>query len=282
MLPQSGTKVRRKAPGNRAVTSCTETVNVKTYNIVYSGNCDAQKAIVTVDIDSTLDNDIPLPQNSFRQNSFRQKWSGVFIIRQKGVFHCVLHGSGMQSDVDGHTVDPALIEALRVALNEPPLVKPNLKNLGITPAWFREYSSEALNGHIGTSVPKQVVARSFGNPAVVQRAVRDMFNDRPGDFFGFFDVPDVIVTVTFDDDSVATISGAGFFPFLLSWSITRNGKEIETYNANISRALAALMPPEAINRDKLAGQLFAVEIVDAVTHYVELHWKRGQHSQKDL
>jgi len=97
--------------------------------------------------------------------------------------------------------------------------------------------------------------------------VRRMFNDTVGEFVF---LRTIRVTVIFDGDSQAVLySGSGSNPFMLPWDVTRNGNSITTYNANISRALAALMPPETMNQEYVAGQVFAVEVVDAVRNYIE-------------
>jgi len=57
-----------------------------------------------------------------------------------------------------------------------------------------------------------------------------------------------------------SVTSAGVLHSCLPWCITRNEKPICTYNANISYALAALMPPNATNREKPVGSMFAVEI----------------------
>jgi len=246
LLAQSGRKTDRKARDSHAVTP-------------YPENADAQKTIFGIDIDSTL---------NFSGHSEFQEWSAIFIHREKGVFRRVLRGKGAGSVADGEAIDAALIEALHAALNEPPIVKPDLKNLVINVDWFKEYISASLM-QSSPSSPKQAVSKSFPDLAVVKRIVRSMFNDQTSEFSVS---PIVRVTVFFDGNSqVEFTSGAG--PFMLPWYVMRNGKEIPTYNANISRALVALVPPETLNRDDLTGQDFGVRVVDAVRQYIESHWK---------
>lgn len=213
-----------------------------------SENRPAKKTIVKVEIDS---GPATYPQ-----------FAPVFILRRQ---------DGAYRRAYGEIVDAGLINALRVALNEPPLTKPTLTNLGITRNWLEGYSWLALHNQIPTSAPKRVLARAFTNPEVIRRVARGMFNEHPRDLV---EVEFLRFTVTFDDGSEVEGDGAGPFPFMLPWSVTRNGKEKETYNANISRALAALMPQGATNREMLTGQTFSVDIVDAVEDYVEANWKR--------
>lgn len=219
-----------------------------------SGNRPAEKSIVKIEIDSTVEF-TALPET--------KKWSRVFILRRQDEVYRRAYGE---------TVDAALIEALRVALNERPIARPNLKNLGMTSDWLQGYSWLALHNQLPTSAPRQVLASAFSSPAVLRRVVQRMFDDQPRDLI--FEIESVCFTVNFDDDSEVKGDGAGSSPFMLPWSLTRNGKAKDTYNANISLALAALMPPETTNREIIAGQKFSVEVVDAVERYVEANWKR--------
>lgn len=223
--------------------------------LALNGGHGAQRAIVKVEIDST--------SGPLGNPLIERKGSLVFILRRQ---------DGVYRRAYGEVVDAALIEALRIALTEPALARPNLKNLGLTSDWLQGYSWLALHNQLGTSAPRQVAARAFSNPAVLQRVVQRMFNGQPHDLI--VEVESVRFTVAFDDDSEITGDGAGPFPFMLPWSLTRNGKEKDTYNANISRALAALMPPETTNREIVAGQTFSADAVDAVERYVESNWKR--------
>ncbi len=61
------------------------------------------------------------------------------------------------------------------------------------------------------------------------------------------------------------------YEFMLPWKLTRH--EETTYNANISRAVAALMPEKTTNRERLAGAGFNDALADAVMRYVENDWK---------
>jgi hypothetical protein len=68
---------------------------------------------------------------------------------------------------------------------------------------------------------------------------------------------------------------------MLPWEVTSGsggatsggGPSTTTYNANISRALAALMPKKATNRYQLAGDDMGSALTDAVMHYIEADWK---------
>ena len=212
LLAQNGIRSPRKTPGPRAARP-------------HPGNPDAEKTIRRIDIDSTIKYWAPL---------LPEKWSAVFIHRDNEGYSLVVLGTGAGSFPDGQTVDAALIEALHAALNEPPIRKPDLKNLVANVDWFKEYISASLMQDFPPA-PKQSLSKTLPNLAVIQRIARKLFNKKPGEFA---DDHTIRVTVVFDGDSeVSFTSGSG--PFMLPWDITRDEKEITSYNANISRTHAS-------------------------------------------
>lgn len=60
---------------------------------------------------------------------------------------------------------------------------------------------------------------------------------------------------------------------MLPWKVKRNGEELVTYNADISRAIAALMPKESTNRSRIEGQSLAVDLGQAVMQQIRADWK---------
>jgi hypothetical protein len=58
---------------------------------------------------------------------------------------------------------------------------------------------------------------------------------------------------------------------MLPWKLSRNGET--SYNADISRAIAALMPKKTVNRERLAGQEFAANLAESMMRYIESDWK---------
>ena len=61
--------------------------------------------------------------------------------------------------------------------------------------------------------------------------------------------------VTFDDGSKLRAETHSYYPFMLPWSA--QGQDVQTYNADISRALANLLEKKSPNKDRLGGSTFA-------------------------
>jgi hypothetical protein len=172
----------------------------------------------------------------------------------------------------GHkSVDSNLVEALVSALNEPAIQEPNLANLGITPQWLKENAvSAALKNAASFSDAaqnqKELFIKSFSNSDVMNKIVPGMFR-----FVRTDDYPSAGVVVTFDDGSSLSADSRAWYEFMLPWKLSRNGET--TYNGDISRALAALMPKKATNRERLAGQGFDAALAEMVMRYIEDDWK---------
>jgi hypothetical protein len=90
-------------------------------------------------------------------------------------------------------------------------------------------------------------------------------------FTRFDDYPSVEVVVTFEDGSSVEANSHLWYEFMLPWKLSRNHET--SYNADISRALAALMPKKATNRERLAGQGFDAALAKTVMSYIDADWK---------
>ncbi len=84
-------------------------------------------------------------------------------------------------------------------------------------------------------------------------------NVLPG-LFGY-DITDILlfckVEIVFDHGSKLSAESYSYYPFMLPWSM--KGERF-TYNADISRAVAALLPAESVNKSKLAGDELAYDL----------------------
>src|SRR3981081_2311206 len=57
---------------------------------------------------------------------------------------------------------------------------------------------------------------------------------------------------------------------MLPWKIA--GQDVDNFNAQISLALSALLPPNTVNKERLAGDDFLPELVEAVLSSIETEW----------
>jgi WG containing repeat len=198
----------------------------------------------------------------------RSGWGGLgnsqnaaLVIRQeKGEFRC-----------EGQRVDPSLVAALVSALNAPILPKLDLANIGITPAWLernvaRAEQNLAAEFSDATASQKDLFAKSFTDPAVIAKVVPQLFQ-----YVKMDDYPYAEVEAIFDDGSKLSAKSHSYYAFLLPWQLSENGQE--TFNANISRALSALLPPRTANKDRLAGDELTPELAQTLLRNIDTDWK---------
>jgi hypothetical protein len=197
----------------------------------------------------------------------RGRWGGlgtpqsavVTIKRTKKGFVC-----------NGKRVNEALVQALVTTLSALPITKPDMTNLGITREW--------LMAHAATHKPrlwaqftettanqKQMFNRSFTDPSVIEKVSPSLFR-----YTKFDDYPSSQVEVLFEDGSKLVAETHSYYIFMLPWKI--EGQNGETYNAEISRAVSALLPSKTVNKTRLGGDDLSSELTEAVMRLIKRDW----------
>lgn len=205
--------------------------------------------------------------SAVRQIEIKSYWSGlgpgqktVLVIQsENGSYHQGRKG-----------IDAALVEALVTAIKEPVIAVPNLPNLGVTPEWVKTNAVSAAIKHAAnfTDAAKnqqELYVRAFNDLTLMGKVIPQMFKS-----VRFDDYPSADISVTFRDGTILSASSRSWHEFMLPWKLSGDQ---QTFNANISRAVAALMPVKATNRDRLAGLGFDVAVAGAVMRYIEDDWK---------
>ena len=207
-------------------------------------------------------------QTSVREIDIDSGWGGLGTPQSA---HLVIKKLNGDYRLNGKRVDASLIDQLVSALRQPTIEKPDATNLGITPEWCKEHASEVgtrMGSQFESAAPnrKELFIKSFNDPAVVAQVIKDLFG-----FTRFDDYPGARLKVIFEDDTVIEAKTHSYYAFMLPWQITGNNSP--TFNAQISRALAALMPKNTVNKERLAGDGFDKEFGQAVMQHIERDWK---------
>src|SRR5580704_3248897 len=184
----------------------------------------------------------------------------VIIRQEKGEFRC-----------EGQRVDPSLVAALVSALSAPVVPKLDLANIGITPGWLERNvagAEQKLAAEFSDATPSQkdLFAKSFTDAAVIAKVAPQLFQ-----YVKMDDYPYAEVEAIFDDGSKLSAKSHSYYAFLLPWQLSENGQE--TFNANISRALSALLPPRTANKDRLAGDEITAELAQTLLRNIDTDWK---------
>jgi len=170
-------------------------------------------------------------------------------------------------------IDARTVESLLTALREPTIAVPEPLNLGINQAWLDANAIPAVEKYEGNfdgaaSNQKALYQTSFTDESLIRRVVPNLFNFSRTD-----DYPSAQVEVTFEDGSTVSALSTSQYLFMLPWKVKRGSEEITTYNADVSRAVAALMPKKATNRSRIAGDTLDVNLAEAVMRHIEQDWK---------
>jgi len=205
---------------------------------------------------------------SVKQIDVRSGWGGLGASQNTEIS---IRSRNRKYYIGRKSVDPALVEELVSALRQPTIAEPSLSNLGVTPQWLRENAipaamkaSERFTD--AAQNQKDLYLTSFNDPAVLQKVVTGLFHFARTDDYPFADI-----VVTFADGSSLSAESHSWYEFMLPWKLSGNAEA--TYNADISRAIAALLPKKATNRERLAGGHFDVAVSESVMSYIERQWK---------
>jgi hypothetical protein len=171
---------------------------------------------------------------------------------------------------DGKSVDAKLVEALVTAVDAPRIAKPNAANLGITPEWLNaqvDQQKPSAFSQASKTTPGQLALfkQKFTDLNTISSVVPDMWR-----YTSFDDYPGASFVIEYDDGSKVTASTHSYYVFMIPWLV--DGQGGATYNAEISRAVAALLPKNAVNKDRLGGDGLTTKLTEALMSSIETEW----------
>src|SRR5688572_16794233 len=170
-------------------------------------------------------------------------------------------------------IERRLVGELLRAIDEPEVKKLELANIGITQEWLaanaETAAGEYANSHISRAAPNQraLFLSSFKNVQLAERLLPSILKGNWTD-----DYPTLRIEITDSDSRQTVISSDEQAPFMLPFEIDGNGHGTRTYNANISRAVSALLPEKFTNKPRLSGVALRGELAAAVMRHIEDDW----------
>jgi hypothetical protein len=153
------------------------------------------------------------------------------------------------------TVQQEHAASLIRAIKKPPLKEPDASNLGVTSTWLRSHADKAgthmsrIHYAEGTEQQKDLFKAAFADKQTLGSRLKDVYAG-----FHTDDYPHIRVRIWLDDGTVISLKTDSQNPFMLPWQISSNGTVTKTYNANISRALYALLPENFTNCERLISE----------------------------
>ena len=184
----------------------------------------------------------------------------------------------------GRVIPVDALYALQSAIQAPAFGVPVAANLGVTAGWLHEYGDRAgahtsrLHYTEGLPEQKALFRRVFEDQQTLPSRLKQVYES-----FHTDDYPHMRVQLALQDGTQITLTTDSQNPYMLPWCITSRGATQKTYNADISRALFALLPPKFSNRDRLTEHGLADMIGENTANTVEQRWDllRAQHASGD-
>jgi len=175
---------------------------------------------------------------------------------------------------NGKKISDELIVNLLSAIDAHVVAKPDPANLGTTQEWLDANAKKAIKeyavAYFSLAAPNQreLYFSSFKDPKFIEKVLPRLFN-----FVASDDYPRVEIELTETDGRVIKVSSRAQPLFMLPWVISGDGKKLETYNADIARAVASLMPKKFANKERLAGDGLGYGLAQAVMDGIKDRWE---------
>lgn len=172
--------------------------------------------------------------------------------------------------VDGKRIDSASVESLVRSLQAPQIARPEMANLGVTAEWLDAHLAivkREMPWTMDGALPSQVqlFEGAFRDPKTMAGPVADRFT-----YGSLDDYPYASVQVVLQDGTTLSAATHSYYAFMIPWTL--KGRN-ETWNADISRAVSALLPPKTPDKDRLAGAGFDQGLAEALMSRIQDRWK---------
>ena len=199
---------------------------------------------------------------ALREITIESEWGGL---GESQNLNLVIESRNGVSYLGKDEVNSKLVDALLSSLSSPSLATPRLSNLGITTKWLEQNAADFPRD--GAPNQRALFRQNFADPKFVEHLLPFAFQ-----FTRWDDYPHVTVTVAFAGGQRWICSSDSCYPFMLPWKVNASGAEQTTYNADISRVLAALMPIGGLNRNRLNDEELKTWLADAVMTHIKEQW----------
>jgi hypothetical protein len=163
---------------------------------------------------------------------------------------------------DGGEVPVELVEAFFAAVLQPEMASIDLQNLGVNRDWVRRAVAKERVRYDRENPDSTAFEREFGSrlhdcaarPEVLRSLLATYYDPR---YLWYEDYPSVMARATLSSGSTVELSSQSQKEFMLPWRVVTRTKSRLTYDARISRALAALLPRDFLERHRIAGESLA-------------------------
>ncbi|HEX2592373.1 MAG TPA: hypothetical protein VHL34_12795 [Rhizomicrobium sp.] len=168
------------------------------------------------------------------------------------------------------SISPESVDDLVSAARASPLPVPNLANLGIDDKWLEARSHPTdFERRMEGRAPNQIAlyAEQFTDKGIIQKDIENLYRSMHTD-----DWPLLRITITFDDHSTIVWESDSQNAFMLPWVRTIDKNYERNYNANISRAIARLLPTDAANGHRFSPTALESELTTRRMYEIADGW----------
>lgn len=171
---------------------------------------------------------------------------------------------------DGKVIDAKWVQRLVTVLAADQVKSPSREALGLSQEWLIQHAQAALKGLYLSASPAQarLFLSNYTNAVVVDEVLPDLCRR----IQHTDDYPVVDVTVTMTDGRRIQFGAASQAPFMLPWYIGGGNSSVPTWNADISRAVAALLPAKALNRERLQANGLVDHLAGVLLDHIRNAW----------
>jgi len=189
--------------------------------------------------------------------TIHSSWTGLGP-RGEATLQITKHGTKFQAG--GKSIDDKSVENLLQEIGTS-RSEPTLEDFAITQSWLESNSQGALPERLRNAPPdaKNLFLSRFRDLGFIEKLLPEILEQGWTD-----DYPAIDVQILRDDGATTRLSSERQNVFMLPITIDDQKGSHLSYNAKMSRAIAALLPPGFINRDRLNG----TELKSVVTERV--------------
>lgn len=174
----------------------------------------------------------------------------------------------------GDRIEKQKIDDLLSAVDAPEIIGFQAANLGITQAWLNANAEPAIKEYADAYISnaelnqKELYLSTFKNLSLVEKLLPRVLSGGWTD-----DYPRFTVEIIELDGSKSIVSSDAQPTLMLPWEVEKNGAQTETYNADIPRALFALLPKKFANKERLSGEELRRALANSVMREIERDWE---------
>lgn len=164
---------------------------------------------------------------------------------------------------EGHAVPEAVVFNLLAAMQRRPLDKIDPGNLGLTPEWVATNRTRLLTAFGGQEENTVFPRASARQRAWLTNALLDVeiLGDLVrGSIYSHHtdDYPEIHLVFSRGDTEVARVESWAQHTFMVPWAVVWGTNKHTSYDAEISRAVANLLPNGFLHRKRIQGDLFTL------------------------